>query len=106
MRLAASDFEIGVGRVIIMPTHPFCSHFRQFYKRFLDREISPKTIIARIPGAGQEFTMTSYLIRRLFQMVIVTFLVAVVTYWLFSISPGGPLTGLRQQQNRITAEDY
>jgi peptide/nickel transport system permease protein len=50
--------------------------------------------------------MTSYLIRRLFQMVIVTFLAAVATYWLFSIAPGGPLTGLRQQQNRLTAEDY
>lgn len=50
--------------------------------------------------------MTSYLIRRLFQMLLVTFLVAFVTYWLFSISPGGPLTGIRQQQNRITAEDY
>jgi peptide/nickel transport system permease protein len=50
--------------------------------------------------------MTSYLIRRSVQMVIVTFLVAFATYWLFSISPGGPLTGLRQQQNRLTAEDY
>ncbi len=50
--------------------------------------------------------MTSYLIRRLIQMAIVTFLVAFATYWLFSISPGGPLTGLRQQQNRLTVEDY
>lgn len=50
--------------------------------------------------------MTSYLIRRFIQMAIVTFLVALATYWLFSISPGGPLTGLRQQQNRLTAEDY
>jgi peptide/nickel transport system permease protein len=50
--------------------------------------------------------MTSYLIRRLIQMILVTFLVALATYWLFSISPGGPLTGLRQQQNRLTAEDY
>ena len=50
--------------------------------------------------------MTSYLIRRLIQMVLVTFLVALATYWLFSISPGGPLTGIRQQQNRITAEDF
>ena len=50
--------------------------------------------------------MTSYLIRRLIQMIIVTFLVALATYWLFSVSPGGPLTGIRQQQNRLTAEDY
>ena len=53
--------------------------------------------------AGQELPMTSYLIRRIIQMVIVTFLVAVATYWLFSISPGGPLNGIRQQQRRITA---
>jgi peptide/nickel transport system permease protein len=39
-------------------------------------------------------------------MIIVIFLVALATYWLFSISPGGPLTGLRQQQNRLTIEDY
>ena len=45
--------------------------------------------------------MTGYLIRRLFQMVVVTLLVAVVTYFLFNIAPGGPLTGLRQQQQRL-----
>lgn len=50
--------------------------------------------------------MTSYLIRRLIQMILVTFLVALATYWLFSVSPGGPLTGIRQQQNRITVEDF
>lgn len=50
--------------------------------------------------------MTAYLIRRSIQMVIVVFLVALATYWLFSISPGGPLTGIRQQQNRITSEDF
>jgi peptide/nickel transport system permease protein len=49
--------------------------------------------------------MTSYLIRRLFQMVLVTFLIAVATYYLFSIAPGGPLTGIRQQQAKITRED-
>ena len=49
--------------------------------------------------------MTSYLVRRLLQMVLVTFLAAVATYWLFSISPGGPLTGLRQSQTRLKAED-
>lgn len=49
--------------------------------------------------------MTSYLIRRVIQMIFVTLLAAVATYFLFSISPGGPLTGLRQQQGRITRED-
>ena len=50
--------------------------------------------------------MISYLIRRFLQMLVVTFLVAFATYWLFSISPGGPLTGIRQQQQRITPEDF
>jgi peptide/nickel transport system permease protein len=49
--------------------------------------------------------MTGYLIRRLFQMVVVTLLVAIVTYFLFNIAPGGPLTGLRQQQQRLRAAD-
>jgi peptide/nickel transport system permease protein len=49
--------------------------------------------------------MTSYLIRRVIQMVFVTLLAAITTYWLLSIAPGGPLAGIRQQQNRITAED-
>lgn len=49
--------------------------------------------------------MTGYLIRRIFQMMIVTLLVAVVTYFLFNIAPGGPLTGLRQQQQRLQPAD-
>ncbi|MEZ4677743.1 MAG: ABC transporter permease [Caldilineaceae bacterium] len=49
--------------------------------------------------------MTGYLIRRIFQMVIVTILVAIATYYLFSIAPGGPLTGLQQQQQRLDRED-
>ncbi len=49
--------------------------------------------------------MTGYLIRRIIQMVFVVFLVAVVTYFLFEIAPGGPLTGLRQAQRRLTPED-
>jgi len=49
--------------------------------------------------------MTVYLIRRLIQMAFVTLLVAVATYFLFSISPGGPLTGLRQSQQRVSALD-
>jgi peptide/nickel transport system permease protein len=50
--------------------------------------------------------MTAYLIRRLFQMILVIFAVSVATYWLFTIAPGGPLTGLRQSQQRLTELDY
>ena len=46
--------------------------------------------------------MTAYLIRRLFQMVIVVFVVSLFMFFLFNIAPGGPLTGLQQQQRRIT----
>ena len=42
--------------------------------------------------------MTAYLIRRLFQMVIVVFAVSLFMFFLFNIAPGGPLTGLQQQQ--------
>jgi peptide/nickel transport system permease protein len=49
--------------------------------------------------------MTAYLIRRLFQMALVTLLAAVTTYYLFTIAPGGPLAGLAQQQQRLTQAD-
>jgi peptide/nickel transport system permease protein len=49
--------------------------------------------------------MTSYLIRRLLQMVVVIFVVSLFMFFLFNIAPGGPLTGLQQQQRRITPED-
>ena len=49
--------------------------------------------------------MTSYLIRRIFQMALVILLAAVFVYFLFNISPGGPLAGIQQQQRRITRED-
>ena len=49
--------------------------------------------------------MTNYLIRRIFQMALVIFLAALFTYFLFNISPGGPLAGIQQQQRRITRED-
>ncbi len=49
--------------------------------------------------------MSGYLIRRLFQMMLVTLLAAMATYFLFSIAPGGPLTGMRQSQIRMTRED-
>lgn len=46
--------------------------------------------------------MTAYLIRRIFQMVIVVFIVSIFMYFMFSIAPGGPLAALGQQQRRIT----
>ena len=49
--------------------------------------------------------MTNYLIRRIIQMILVVFLAALFTYFLFNISPGGPLTGIQQQQRRLTRED-
>lgn len=49
--------------------------------------------------------MTNYLIRRVFQMVIVVLLAALFTYFLFTVSPGGPLAGIQQQQRRLTRED-
>jgi peptide/nickel transport system permease protein len=49
--------------------------------------------------------MTAYLIRRLFQMVVVIFIVSLFMYFLFSIAPGGPLAGLSQQQRRISPEE-
>ena len=49
--------------------------------------------------------MTNYLIRRVLQMALVVFLAALATYFLFNIAPGGPLTGLQQQQHRLTRED-
>jgi peptide/nickel transport system permease protein len=44
--------------------------------------------------------MTNYLIRRLFQMVIVVLLSTVAIYVLLNIAPGGPLAGLRQSADR------
>jgi peptide/nickel transport system permease protein len=49
--------------------------------------------------------MTNYLIRRIFQMIFVIFLSAAATFFLFNIAPGGPLTGLQQQQQRLSRED-
>ena len=49
--------------------------------------------------------MTNYLIRRIIQMAFVVFLAALFTYFLFNISPGGPLAGIQQQQQRLTRED-
>ncbi len=49
--------------------------------------------------------MTGYILRRLIQMVFVVLAVAVATYALFNIAPGGPLAGMRQQARRLTPED-
>jgi len=53
--------------------------------------------------------MSAYLIRRFFQMILVVFLSAVVSYALLNFAPGGPMAGLGQvTQNsrfRITEED-
>jgi peptide/nickel transport system permease protein len=44
--------------------------------------------------------MTNYLIRRLFQMVIVVFLSTVAIYVMLNIAPGGPLSGIRLSADR------
>ena len=49
--------------------------------------------------------MLAYLIRRIIGAAIVIFLAALVTYLLFNIAPGGPLTGLAQQQQKLTPQD-
>ncbi len=53
--------------------------------------------------------MTHYLIRRLLQMFVVVLVSAAASYALLNFAPGGPLAGLRQQQQngrfRLTAED-
>ena len=49
--------------------------------------------------------MTSYLIRRIFQMILVVFFAALFTYFLFNISPGGPMVGFQQQVRRVTRQD-
>lgn len=53
--------------------------------------------------------MAAFLVRRIFQMVIVILLAAIVSYLLLYFTPGGPLLFLQQRQNdgknRITQED-
>jgi peptide/nickel transport system permease protein len=52
--------------------------------------------------------MTSYLIRRLFQMILVVLLATVAIYVLLNIAPGGPLAGLRNtadQRSRPSEAD-
>lgn len=46
--------------------------------------------------------MTNYLIRRMFQMVLVVLLSTVAIYVLLNIAPGGPLSGLRLSADRKT----
>ena len=50
--------------------------------------------------------MTGFLVRRILQMVLVIFLVAVATYFLFEIAPGGPTQGLGQQQQKLKPADF
>ena len=53
--------------------------------------------------------MTTFLIRRLFQMIVVIILSAMVSYALLYLAPGGPLQFLAQQNqsgaNRLSPED-
>jgi peptide/nickel transport system permease protein len=53
--------------------------------------------------------MTAFLIRRLFQMLIVIILSSIASYAILNLAPGGPLSFIREQQNtgrnRITEED-
>jgi peptide/nickel transport system permease protein len=49
--------------------------------------------------------MTNYLIRRIFQMILVILLASIFTYFLFNIAPGGPTTGLQQMQLQLNRED-
>ena len=44
--------------------------------------------------------MTNYLIRRLFQMIIVVFLSTVAIYVMLNVAPGGPLSGIRLSADR------
>lgn len=44
--------------------------------------------------------MTNYLIRRLFQMIIVVLLSTMAIYVLLNVAPGGPLSGLRTTADR------
>lgn len=53
--------------------------------------------------------MVNYLIRRLFQMILVVIVSSMTIYFLLYLSPGGPLSGIGGQSgnrsNRITAQD-
>lgn len=53
--------------------------------------------------------MGAFFVRRIFQMIIVVLISAVASYALLNLAPGGPLAGLRQQQQsarfQITEED-
>ncbi len=52
--------------------------------------------------------MSNYLIRRVFQMLLVVLLATVAIYLLLNIAPGGPLSGLRlssDRRTRVTDQD-
>src|SRR5215210_6176318 len=48
------------------------------------------------PPLRHLLSMANFLIRRLIQILVITFLVCIVSYALFYIAPGGPLTELRE----------
>ena len=50
--------------------------------------------------------MTAYLIRRVFQAILVVFISAVASYVLLSFAPGGPMAGLRQIQQSSPLPDH
>jgi peptide/nickel transport system permease protein len=52
-----------------------------------------------------EVCMFNYLIRRVFQMMIVLFLSSAASYTLLSLAPGGPLSFLTSVQARLNKED-
>lgn len=52
--------------------------------------------------------MTNYLIRRLFQMMLVVLLSTIAIYVMLNVAPGGPLSGLRlsaDRRNRVSDAD-
>jgi peptide/nickel transport system permease protein len=52
--------------------------------------------------------MSTYLIRRFFQMILVVLLASFAIYMLLNVAPGGPLSGLRlaaDRRNRVTDQD-
>src|SRR5262245_27511364 len=53
--------------------------------------------------------MGAFFLRRIFQMIIVVLVSPIASYALLNLAPGGPLAGLRQQQQstqfQITEED-
>ena len=45
--------------------------------------------------------MAGYLFRRILQMILVIILSAIASYIMLNLAPGGPLSGLSQQQQLL-----